>query len=78
MEESGRKSIQTETSEPYEIWSAVARDEKELSADSRRCIEHSPGISQRRGMSGHGNDFIMWLSMAIFVHMTCFDSRSGF
>jgi hypothetical protein len=36
MEESGRKSIQAETAEPYEIWSAVARDEKELSADSKK------------------------------------------
>jgi hypothetical protein len=65
--------------ETYEIWSAISRDwGKTFSAPRKVGTERSPGISRRRGMSEHGNDFISVAVDDDFVHMTWFDNRSGF
>jgi hypothetical protein len=67
------------TPETYEIWSATSRDGgKTFSAPMKVSTERSPGISRRRGMSAHGNDFISVAVDDDFVHMTWFDNRSGF
>jgi hypothetical protein len=65
--------------ETYEIWSAISRDGgKTFTAPKKVSTERSPGISRRRGMSEHGNDFISVAVDDEFVHMTWFDNRSGF
>jgi hypothetical protein len=67
------------TPESYEIWSAVSRGGgKTFSAPLKVSTERSPGVSRRRGMSAHGNDFISVALDEDFVHMTWFDNRSGF
>jgi hypothetical protein len=65
--------------ESYEIWSAVSRDGgRTFSAPMKVSTERSPGVSRRRGMSAHGNDFISVALDGDFVHMTWFDNRAGF
>lgn len=65
--------------EKFEIWSAVSHDGgKTFSAPVKVSTAPSPGVSRRRSMSNHGNDFISVAVDDDFVHMTWFDDRAGF
>jgi hypothetical protein len=63
----------------FEIWSAISKDGGTTwSAPLKVSTAPSPGIPLRRGDSSHGADFISLAVGPDFVHMSWFDSRSGF
>jgi len=65
--------------ERFEIWSAVSRDGgKKFSAPFKVSSATSPGVTRRRSLSNHGNDFISVALDDDFVHFTWFDDRAGF
>jgi|SRR5579871_283256 len=63
----------------FEIYSAISRDGgKTFGAPLKVSTAISPGVSRRRSLSNHGNDFISVALDDDFVHMTWFDDRAGF
>jgi hypothetical protein len=61
----------------FEMWSAVSRDGgKTFSEPLKVSTAPSPGVSHRRNMSNHGNDFTSVDVDDDFVHMTWFDDRA--
>jgi hypothetical protein len=65
--------------EHFEVWSAISRDRgRTFSPPLKVSTAQSPGISRRRDMDDHGNDFISVAVDKDFVHMTWFDDRAGF
>lgn len=63
----------------FEIYSAISRDGgKTFSAPFKVSTAPSPGVSKRRSLSNHGNDYISVALDDDFVHMTWFDDRAGF